>query len=91
MSQDKCSHITPVSSFTRVVRTVFVNGKNQLHVVQSNAVITWNLISGPVVEVILNGELLWQIGSLFLDKRLYLGIVSQVCLLYTSPSPRDRG
>ena len=61
MSEDKCRQITTVTSCLRKFRTVLSNGKNQLHVVQTNiVVIAWNLIGGPVVEVILNGELLWQ-------------------------------
>ncbi len=77
MFQDKGGQFTRVISFSWELGTVFGNGKNQFQIVQSNIIL---LV--PIVEVILNRKLFWQISTLFFDERLYLGIVCQIDCLH---------
>ena len=81
MSQDECSQIACVMSLAWEFRTIFGNCKNQFDVVQSDIV-----LAGPIVEIVLDGKLFGQIGSLLLDEGLYLSIVSRINGFYTSDS-----
>ena len=70
------SHITASGPF----RTICIAGKSEFHIIQFDVIFPF----GPIVEIIFNGEFLWQISTLLLDERSDDSIISYFDSLYTT-------